>query len=159
MVALAVVAAAAVGAWSYMVNEQITKLGKDRDRLRIENTRLQALRKQVVEYEKMKQLQQSRIEVIQGLRDSQTGPVLLLNHVLQSIPRESNIWLTVLDQKGDRVQITGYAHHSEAIPDLMSNLSSSGVFRSVDLENLEQEKEAAKFSLVCVAATRKVSTE
>lgn len=157
MASVALVAAAAVAAWSYTVDRDISTLRVERERLRAESTRLQALRKQVVEFENKKRLQQNRIDVIQSLKESQTGPVRLLNHVLQSIPRNSNIWLTSLDQKGDRVQITGYAHHSESVPDLLTNLSSSGLFKTVDLQSLEQEKEAAKFSLVCVAAERKVA--
>ncbi len=156
---VAVLAAAAMGAWWYTVRRQITDLTGERDRLRIENTRLQALRKEISEYEKAKRLRESRIEVIETLKEFQTGPVRLLNHVIHSIPRDANVWLTVLDQRGERVQITGYAHHSQSIPDFMSSLAASGYFKTVDLENIEEEKEAAKFSLVCVAAERKAPTE
>ncbi len=41
----------------------------------------------------------------------------------------------------------------------MSSLATSGYFKSVDLENIEEEKEAAKFSLVCVSTERKTPTE
>jgi Tfp pilus assembly protein PilN len=156
---IAVLAAAAMGAWWYTVSRQITTLTGERDRLRIENARLQALRKEINEYEKAKRLRETRIQVIENLKEFQTGPVRLLNNVLHSIPRDSNVWLTFLDQKGERIQITGYAHHSESIPDFMSSLATSGYFKTVDLETIEEEKEAAKFSLVCVSAERKMPTE
>jgi Tfp pilus assembly protein PilN len=156
---IAVLAAAAMGAWWYTVSRQITTLTGERDRLRIENARLQALRKEINEYEKAKRLREARIDVIEKLKESQTGPVRLLNDVIHSIPRDANVWLTVMDQKGERIQITGYAHHSQMIPDFMSNLATSGYFKTVDLENIEEEKEAAKFSLVCVAAEKKLPTE
>ncbi len=49
-------------------------------------TRLQALRKEINEYEKAKRLRESRIEVIETLKEFQTGPVRLLNHVHSQHP-------------------------------------------------------------------------
>ena len=89
--------------------------------------------------------------MIERLKESQSGPVLLMNNVIQSIPRSSALWLTSMDQKGDRIQITGFTKHSEVIPDLLTNLSASGYFENVDLELLEDPKDTAKFQLVCTA--------
>jgi Tfp pilus assembly protein PilN len=158
LLALFIVAAGGVGGWWYYIARETRTLTESRDKLRIENARLQGLRKQISEYEKLKRLGQSRIDVIEKLKEYQTGPVLLLNHVIQSIPRDSSMWLTLLDQKGDRIHITGYTLRNEAIPDFMSNLSATGFFKSVDLELLEDTKEAARFSLICVGAS-KLSTE
>jgi Tfp pilus assembly protein PilN len=80
--------------------------------------------------------------------------VLQLNHIIQSLPSEEGVWLTLLDQKGDRVQIGGYAVRGEAIPGFLSNLSRSGVFRTVDLEAMEDEKVASRFSLLCTLARK-----
>jgi Tfp pilus assembly protein PilN len=159
LLALLVVVVGGMAFWYFTVSHEIDTLSAERDRLRIENARLQELRKQITEYENMKRLRQSRIEVLEKLKESQTGPVLLLNHVIHSIPLDSNMWLTSMDQKGDRVQIIGYAQRSETIPDFMSSLAATGHFDSVDLELIEEEKEAARFSLVCVNARRKVRTE
>jgi Tfp pilus assembly protein PilN len=159
LLAILILAVGGVGFWWYSLSQEITVLTNDRDRLRIENARLQQLKKQINEYEKMKQLRQSRIEVIEKLKEFQTGPVLLLNHVIHSIPANANLWLTAMDQKGDRVQIVGFAQRSEAIPDFMSSLAASGYFESVDLELIEEQKDAAKFSLLCVSTQKKISTE
>jgi Tfp pilus assembly protein PilN len=154
-----VLTAGGVGFWWYSLSHEIEFLTNDRDRLRIENARLQELKKQINEYEKMKKLRQSRIEVIEKLKDFQTGPVLLLNHVIRSIPAHSNMWLTGMDQVGDKIKIIGFAQRSETIPDFMSSLAATGFFDSVDLELIEEQKEAAKFSLVCVSTQKKTSTE
>jgi len=145
-------------AWWHSLGTQIRELTESRDRLRIENTRLQALRKEITEYEKMKQLQESRIQVIEDLKNNQTGPVRLLNSVIRSVPQSSSLWLTDLDQKGDHIQIKGYTLHGEAIPDIMTELAATGYFKSVDLELLEQEKEGMRFSLICISK-QKVVTE
>ncbi len=148
---LALVAVVLAGTWYYL-QSQIDELSGSRDKLRVENMRLQELRKQIDRFEKMKQERQSRIDIIEQLKTNQTGPVLLLNHVLHSIPTSAALWLTALDQKGDQVRITGFTVSGETIPDFMSNLSATGFFRTVDLELYEdQEKEPAKFTLLCVS--------
>lgn len=144
--------AAGVGAYWYMVSRQVDDLTARRNQLRIENQRLQDLKKQLAEFEAKKQERQSRIRVIEQLRQNQTGPVLLLNHVIHSIPEKSVMWLTDLEQKGERVQITGYTVYGDSLPDFMSNLAAGGFFRTVDLEIYEdqqKEKQAARFVLVC----------
>jgi Tfp pilus assembly protein PilN len=103
-------------------------------------------------------LLQGRIEVIEKLKEFQTGPVQLLNHVIQCIPRDGTLWLSILDQKGDRIQIKGSTLRNEAIPDFMTNLTTTGFFKSVDLESIEGDKEASKFSLICVT-TKKLPSE
>lgn len=153
-----VVVIAGCGGWWYWVARETAQLTQTRERLRIENARLQALKQQIVEFEKLKKLQESRIKVIEGLKEAQTGPVQLLNHVIQSIPRDSGIWLTTMDQKGDRINIVGYTRRAEFIPDFMTNLSATKFFKSVDLDIIVDDKEGSKFSLVCMSV-RKASRE
>ncbi len=156
------VLAAGLGLWWYSTTREIARLTETREKLRAEDKRLQGLKKEITEFEKARQLLQSRIQVMEKLKEAQTGPVQLMNHVIRSIPRESSLWLTLLDQKGDRIQIVGYTLRSDSIPDFMINLASGGLFKSVDLELIQVEKEkgkeAARFSLVCTGA-RKTQTE
>lgn len=156
------VLAGALAAWWYSTNREISRLTATREKLRVEDKRLQALKKEITEFEKVKQLLEGRIQVIGMLKEAQTGPVQLLNHVIQSIPRDASLWLTLLDQKGEKIQIVGYSQRGESIPDFMINLAAGGLFKSVDLEVLqvekEKEREASRFSLICTSA-RKVPTE
>jgi Tfp pilus assembly protein PilN len=156
--AMFLVVAGCMGAWWYYLNREVNSLTETRGILQLENERLKGIKRQIDQYDKDKRLLSSRIETIEKLKEYQTGPVLLLNHVIQSIPRNSSMWLTLLDQKGDRIQIVGYTLRNESIPDFMSNLSATGFFKTVDLELIEETKEAAKFSLICVGLS-KLSTE
>jgi Tfp pilus assembly protein PilN len=157
-----VVLAGAMGLWWYSVTREIGQLTETRERLRREERRLQQLKKEIAEFEKVKQLLQNRIQVIEKLKEAQTGPVKLLSHVILSVPRDTNLWLTQLDQKGDRIQIVGFAQRGESIPDFMTNLASGGIFKSVELELIqvekEREREASRFTLICTSA-RKAPTE
>ena len=90
--------------------------------------------------------------MIERLKEQQTGPVLLLNHVLHSIPRNRLLWLTSLIQRDSDVKIVGQTQQIEAIPDFMTNLAETGFFQSVDLEEITTQNDASKFSLRCVSA-------
>jgi Tfp pilus assembly protein PilN len=155
MLAMLVLVGAGLGTAWYCLHNQMVILTSSRDRLRLESARLQGLKKQIDQFEKMKAERQSRIKVIEQLKANQTGPVLLLNHVIHSIPTSAALWLTGLEQKGDQVRITGFTARGETIPDFMSNLNATGFFKSVDLELYEdQQKDAARFALVCVVAPK-----
>jgi Tfp pilus assembly protein PilN len=149
--AIFLLAAGAMGTWTFYIHQQVNAGIAKRNKLRIEEARLQALKKEIQKFEKLKQQRLSRIEVIEKLKEEQTGPVLLLNTVLHSIPKDGVLWLTSLTQKDNRITIVGYTQHTEVIPDLMSNLSSSGYFQNVDLELIERQKDASKFSLLCTS--------
>jgi type IV pilus assembly protein PilN len=159
MLAVLALVGLGLGTTWYYLHTQMVNLTSSRDRLRLESARLQGLRKQIDQFEKMKAERQSRINVIEQLKANQAGPVLLLNHVIHSIPASAALWLTGIEQKGDQIRITGFTVRGETIPDFMSNLSATGFFKSVDLELYEdQQKDSARFALVCVAAP-KTSTE
>ena len=155
----AVVALGAGGTWYYL-NSQIIQLTGNRDKLRVEEARLKGLRKQIEQFEKMKQEKQSRIDIIEQLRANQKGPVILLSQVIRSIPTSAAFWLTSIEQKGEQVRIMGFTVPPETIPDFMSNLAATGHFKTVDLELYEdKEKEAATFTLLCVSEQRKAIPE
>jgi Tfp pilus assembly protein PilN len=142
---------AGMGSWCYYVKQQVRTGIEKRTRLRMEEARLQTLKKEIEKFEKLKQMRQSRIDVIEKLKENQTGPVLLLNTVIQSIPQDGIMWLTSLTQKDDKIKLVGYTQNTEVIPDFMSNLAASGYFKAVDLEQIESQKEASKFSLLCTS--------
>ena len=152
LVAFIVLVAAVMGTWFYYINTQKNKLTAKKQELIIQETRLNDLKNELTKYQQDKIDTQKRIEVIEELKAKQTGPVLLMNHVLASIPRDRLLWLTTINQKDDRVQIVGYAEKIEAIPDFMTNLAENDFFQSVDLESIESSKDAAKFSLLCTSA-------
>ncbi len=152
--AIFLLAAGAMGTWSFYVYRQV-ETGKEKRRLlRLEEERLEKLKQEIAKFEQLKQLRQSRIDVIEKLKAAQTGPVLLLNTVIRSIPRDGDLWLASLTQNSDTVKIIGYTQRTEVIPDFMINLTESGTFESVDLESIESQKEASKFSLLCTSISK-----
>lgn len=149
--AMILLAAGVMAAWTIYVKQQIATGTEKRDTLRREEARLQLLKLEVNKFEKLKQMRQSRIDVIERLKEGQSGPVLLLNTVIQGIPGNGLLWLSTLEQKAGGIQIIGETRLPEAVPDLMSNLTASGIFDTVDLEVLERQDDTSKFSILCTS--------
>lgn len=152
LVAFLVLVLAGMGSWYFYLNNQQKKLTETRNALRIQEARLEELQKELTKFEDIKRQKQKRIDVIEELEGKRTGPVLLMNYVLQSIPKNRLLWLTLLEQTDTRVKIVSFSQQIEAIPDFMTNLSKTGFFKSVDLETIDSQKDASRFSLLCVSA-------
>ncbi len=71
--------------------------------------------------------------------------------MIQSIPRDGDLWLTSLSQKSGIVKVVGSTAAPNVIPQLMSNLKASGIFASVDLELIERQEDSSRFSLICTS--------
>jgi len=149
--AMVLLAGGAMAAWTYMVKQQIAAGTEKRAQLRTEDARLKTLKKEIEKYDKLKQLRLNRINVIEKLKEDQSGPVLLLNTVIRSLPLNADIYLTSLDQKEGSVKIVGHTLQPGVIPDLMNNLAASGIFASVDLELIERRDDTSRFSLLCTS--------
>ena len=110
---------------------------------------MEDLRRQFVELERKKQERQGRIDIIERLLLSQSGPVKLLNAIIQSIPPNRDIWLTSLEQTSTGVKVKGETRVPDILPDFMENLKKSGVFNGVDVEQIERRDEIYNFSILC----------
>jgi len=127
----------------------IKKADADNQRLEKELKEMEALSKQFVELERKKQERQAKIDIIEKLLESQKGPVKLLNVIIQSIPEDREIWLTSLEQTVGGVKIKGQTRYPDRLPDFMENLGRSGIFTSVDIEQIERRDETSTFSILC----------
>ena len=123
----------------------------EKQRLEREVKAMEDMRRLLQELEQKKQERQSRISTIEGLLESQKGPVILLNTVIQAIPQNRDLWLTLLEQTNTGVKVSGETRVPEAVPDFMDNLRNSGIFSSIDIEQLERRPadEISTFSILC----------
>jgi Tfp pilus assembly protein PilN len=149
--AIFLVIAGVMTAWYFYLDHEITVQTARQVQLRKDEARLQRLKAEVEKYEKLKQLRQSRIDLIEKLKENQNGPVLLLSTIIQDIPQNGKFWLTNLEQKAGNVQLTGMTRSPDAIPELLKNLTSSGIFSSVDLDVIERQDEDSRFSIICTS--------
>lgn len=139
--------------WWYW-SSQIDALNKRYVAAQREQARLAGIMEQNKVYEaRLNQLQQ-RINTIQTLQSSRTGPVELM-HVLGLLANRSNdLYLLTVTTTGGRLVLTGQANTPDAIANFIGALQRSDTFDDVQLrQSVEDDKDkrvSFKFNLDCV---------
>jgi type IV pilus assembly protein PilN len=95
-----------------------------------------------------------RVDVIDQLRNNQTGPVNLMAMVGETVNNTEAVWLNNMKDQGTSVDIEGMALSSDAVANLISNLQKTGYFRNVEIkESIQDESvkdmQAFTFTLTC----------
>src|SRR5215813_4197206 len=75
-----------------------------------------------------------RVDVIDGLRANQTGPVNLLAMLGETVNNTEAVWLTKMDDTGPQVNLEGTALSADAVANLIANLQKTGFFRTVEIK-------------------------
>jgi Tfp pilus assembly protein PilN len=95
-----------------------------------------------------------RVDVIDGLRSNQTGPVNLLAMLGETVNNTEAVWLSKMDDTGPAVRLEGTALSTDAVANLIANLQKTGYFKSVEIDETYQddavkEMQAFQFTLNC----------
>ena len=95
-----------------------------------------------------------RVDVIDGLRASQTGPVNLMAMLGETINKTEAVWLSKVDDSGPQVNLEGTALSTDAVANLIANLQKTGYFKTVEIKETYQDEtikdmQAFQFTLTC----------
>jgi Tfp pilus assembly protein PilN len=95
-----------------------------------------------------------RVDVIDGLRQNQTGPVNLMAMMGETINNTEAVWLSKLDDQGGNVNLEGTALSTDAVANLIANLQKTGFFKTVEIKETYQDEgvkdmQAFQFTLTC----------
>src|SRR5271169_6821474 len=95
-----------------------------------------------------------RVDVIDGLRSNQTGPVNLLAMLGETVNNTEAVWLSKMDDSGTSVNLEGTALSTDAVANLIANLQKTGFFRTVEIKETFQDDaikdmQAFQFTLTC----------
>jgi len=95
-----------------------------------------------------------RVDVIDGLRASQNGPVNLLAMLGETVNNTEAVWLNKMDDSGANVNLEGFALSTGAVANLIANLQKTGYFRNVEIKETFQDDtvkdmQAFQFTLTC----------
>jgi type IV pilus assembly protein PilN len=98
-----------------------------------------------------------RVDVIDQLRASQSGPVNLLNMIGNTVNGTEAVWLNNMKDQGSSVDIEGMALSTDAVANLMTNLQKTGFFKNIEIKETYQddtfkEMQAFQFTLTCEKA-------
>ena len=101
-----------------------------------------------VEVEKAKQEKQElerQIQIIEALKERRTGPVNLLNTLVNTVELSEHLWLTSFVSKDNTISMNGVANSVNTVADFITNLKSSGRFKSVEIQQSYQEDQIKGF--------------
>jgi len=135
-----IVVVAGVQLWRYRaLQSEGAQLQEQVQSLEREKVELAQVQAQYETFSKRKELLTARINVIEQLKAQQSGPVLLLNTLANSVSSTDAIWLTDFQKTGERVSITGVALTMRSVADLITRLMNSGTFKELDLKESAQD--------------------
>jgi type IV pilus assembly protein PilN len=128
MCGLVVVAAlGGIGFWYWSLSHESSALDAQVARLKRESARLDTVLAEVKTFEDRKTTLQQRVALIERLRQGQTVPVQLLDHVSRSLPEM--LWLTDLKQEGSFLTIEGRTTTLIGLSDFVGNLGANPVLQ------------------------------
>lgn len=122
----------------------LDKAGRDLDQeikvAESEKAKLAAVKAQYEDQERAKKDLSRRIDIIEGLKRGQTGPVDMLNQMASAVQASKTLWLTTFDNNGNRINLTGLAVSVNAVADFINNLKRSGYFTNVEIQEVFQSE-------------------
>ena len=121
------------------------------------NRELADIKVRYMERQRQAEVYKRRVDVIDQLRNNQTGPVALLSMIADTVNGTEAVWLNTLQDQGANVAIDGTALSSDAVANLISNLQKTGFFRNIEIRESYQDEgikdmQAFQFTLTCEKA-------
>jgi len=117
-----------------------TKLDEDIKVAESEKAKLATVKAQYEQQEAYKKDLSRRIDIIEGLKRGQTGPVEMLNQLAGAVQANKTLWLSSFDNVGNRVNMVGSAVSVTAVADFISTLKKTGYFSNVEIREAFQDE-------------------
>ena len=126
-----------------MIQRDIETLEKRIEEKNREKQQMAQLQQEIQAFEADQSLLRGRIEVIEELKRNQAGPVRMLEAIGNTVSITETLWLTSLgEQAGGKIEFKGQAGSMNAVADFITNLSQSGVFSNVELQESVQRPDS-----------------
>lgn len=148
-----IIAFGTVGVIYKVWSSEIAGLTAERGKQRIRQQELAVVKGQNDTYQQRLRDLETRINTIQALQNSRTGPVELMGALGNVVSKTTDIYLYTMAPAGDRVELKGQSGSVDTMTSFMAFLKDSGSFEDVQLEQFYQdddkERQAYKFTLNC----------
>jgi type IV pilus assembly protein PilN len=122
------------GGWWFLEKR---KLSERQETVAVKTTeaqRLEAIIKEVEDYQKRKDNLQKRIDLINQLKQGQKGPVRIMDQISKDLP--DLVWLDRLTMSGGVITIDGRGLNPNAIANFVENIKSDSFFEEPDLSSV-----------------------
>lgn len=162
LVIVVMVGLANLGYW-YRLENQGQAIAKKMDEAQRKNRELADVKAKFLERQNQANAYKRRVDVIDGLRSNQTGPVNLMAMMGETINNTEAVWLNKMDDQGPSVHLEGTALSPDAVANLIANLNKTGFFKNVEIKETYQdeqikEMQAFQFTLSCDKAAGEMQT-
>jgi len=142
-----------LGYW-YRLDHLSKEIGDKMSQAEKKNRELADVKARFLERQTQANAYKRRVDVIDGLRQSQTGPVNLLAMMGETINNTEAVWLSKMDDQGASVNLEGTALSTDAVANLIANLQKTGYFKNVEIKETYQDEQikdmqAFQFTLTC----------
>src|SRR5271169_787113 len=153
LVVLVVAGLLNLGYW-YRLDHQAKALAAQLKVAEQKNRELADVKSRFLERQTQANNYKRRVDVIDGLRQSQTGPVNLLAMLGETVNNTEAVWLNKMDDQGANVSLEGTALSTDAVANLIANLQKTGYFKTVEIKETYQDEgikdmQAFQFTLTC----------
>jgi Tfp pilus assembly protein PilN len=145
-----------VGYW-YRLDKEKQSIAAKMQVAQRRNAELADVKARYMERQRQAETYKRRVDVIDKLRASQSGPVNLLNTIGDTINGTEAVWLNTMKDQGGSVDIEGMALSADAVASLILNLQKTGYFKNIEIKETFQddtfkEMQAFQFTLTCEKA-------
>lgn len=142
------------GGYWFVLDQQKRDIASQMAVAERKNRELSEVKARYMERQREAENYKRRVDVIDQLRNAQSGPVNLMNTVGDTINKTEAVWLNTMKDSGANIDIEGYALSSDAVATLIGNLQKTGYFKSVEIKESAQdasikEMQAFLFTLTC----------
>jgi Tfp pilus assembly protein PilN len=142
-----------MGYW-YRLDHQAQAIAKQMKAAEQKNRELADVKTKFMDRQNQANAYKRRVDVIDGLRANQTGPVNLLAMLGETVNNTEAVWLSQMDDTGPVVKLHGTALSTDAVANLIANLQKTGFFQSVEIDETYQDEQikdmqAFQFTLNC----------
>ena len=153
---LLIAGAVNAGYW-YQLDREKKSLAASMQRAELKNRELADIKTRYMERQRQADAYKRRVDVIDKLRNNQTGPVGLLAMIGDTVNGTEAVWLNSMQDQGANVAIDGTALSSDAVANLITNLQKTGYFRNIEIKESYQDDsirdmQAFQFTLTCEKA-------
>ena len=126
---------ASAGYWFWNKRE-LTQRQQVADQRTVEAQKLEAIIKEVEDYQKRKDSLQQRIDLINQLKQNQKGPVRIMDQISRDLP--DLVWLDSMDIAGGKVSLAGRGLNPNAIALFIENIKNDPYFEEPNVGAVTQ---------------------
>lgn len=136
VVSLLVAGLIAAGAYWFINSRRLAERQATVETRRTEAAKLEAIIKDVENYQKRKDSLQQRIDLINQLKQNQKGPVRIMDQISRDLP--DLVWMDSMSIETGGISIAGRGLNPNAIANFVENVKNDPYFEEPSLEAMTQ---------------------